>query len=64
MLDRVIKHFQKTTNGSYEEAVFNCIGVVGCSVIYVTVVNYCNVVFRKNGMRIRVGCCTLMYKKV
>lgn len=64
LLGRVVRYFEKDDRISYNEAVWSAVGVVVCSTLIVTINHLLVTNVVKTGMRMRIACCALMYKKV
>ena len=66
LLGQVVRYFQNNKDNpiDFNTAALSAAGVVGCSAVFVTF-NHLNICYvMKFGMRMRVACCALMYKKV
>ena len=64
LLGRVINYFSKDSDIKHTEASLCALGVVLCSVVFITIHHPNFAVIYSIGMRIRVACCALMFKKV
>src|SRR5699024_10426179 len=63
-LARVIRYFAGGSGISYKDACLSAGGVVGCTVLFISVYHPMMFFVRRLGMRLRTSCCSLMYQKV